>query len=77
MMEEKMVQQANILARELGTLDPSAASNTAQGAMDRLPGIRECSLGSKILRVTAYMLEKAAVWPGKSTVLPDGDDACR
>lgn len=63
MMEEKMLQQANILARELGTLDPAAAMHAYQNPLDRLPGLRECGLGSKILKVTSYMLEKAAVWP--------------
>ena len=29
-----------------------------------LPNLADCCFGSKILRVTAYMLEKAAVWPG-------------
>lgn len=66
MMEDKMVMQANILARELGTLDPAAAMRSAESSMDKLPGLRGCGLGSKILRVTAYMLEKAAVWPGES-----------
>lgn len=29
-----------------------------------LPNLTDCCFGSKILKVTAYMLEKAAVWPG-------------
>ena len=32
-----------------------------------LVGAQDCGYGSKILLVTAYMLDKAAVWPGKST----------
>lgn len=67
MLEEKMVQQAMILARELVALDPAAAmSGAMQSPLDHLPGLRDCGPGTKILMVTAYMLEKAAVWPGKS-----------
>ncbi|KAJ9627870.1 hypothetical protein H2203_003088 [Taxawa tesnikishii (nom. ined.)] len=57
MMEEKLVQQANILA--LANMDPT----TAVQMQNNLPGLSECGLASKILMVTAYMLEKAAVWP--------------
>lgn len=35
------------------------------GGNQLLQGMEECGYGSKILRVTAYMLDKAAVWPGK------------
>jgi hypothetical protein len=34
-------------------------------AAQRLPGGDNSGYGSKILRVTAYMLDKAAVWPGQ------------
>ena len=34
-------------------------------AAQRLPGGDSSGYGSKILRVTAYMLDKAAVWPGQ------------
>lgn len=33
------------------------------GVADSLPSITECGYGSKILTITALMLEKAAVWP--------------
>lgn len=55
MMETKMVQHANMLS----TLDPNGV-----GHLERLPGLGNCGLGSRILRVTSFMLEKAAVWPG-------------
>lgn len=55
MMEDKMVQHANML----NTLDPNN-----MGHMERLPGLGECGLGSRVLKVTSFMLEKATVWPG-------------
>ncbi|KAK8220059.1 hypothetical protein M8818_000475 [Zalaria obscura] len=68
MLEDKMLLQANILAREMASLDPAAAAQL-HNTMSSLPGLGECGLGSRILRVTAYMLEKAAVWPGKWNIL--------
>ncbi|KAK4966084.1 hypothetical protein LTR28_003281 [Elasticomyces elasticus] len=62
-METKMVQQANTLAMELAGLDPAGALNAMAHPMQSLPGLNACGHGSKILRITAYMLEKAAVWP--------------
>lgn len=59
-MEEKMMMQAKV-AHEMD-------SNGALGLpspLDRLNGSARCGLGSRILRMTAQMLEKAAVWPGK------------
>jgi len=44
---------------ELAGMAAVAQMNAAQ----RLPGADNCGYGSKILRVTAYMLDKAAVWP--------------
>jgi hypothetical protein len=43
---------------ELAGMGAVAQMNAAQ----RLPG-DNCGYGSKILRLTAYMLDKAAVWP--------------
>ena len=48
---------------EFGGLGAMAALT----AMNGLPSVHDCGYGSKILLVTAYMLEKAAVWPGKHT----------
>jgi hypothetical protein len=51
---------------ELAGMAAVAQMNAAQmNAAQRLPGADNCGYGSKILRVTAYMLDKAAVWPGK------------
>lgn len=57
MMEEKMVSHANMLS----ALDPSVTGGLHH--IERLPGLGSCGLGSKILKVTALMLEKGAVWP--------------
>jgi hypothetical protein len=46
---------------ELAGMGSVAQMNAAQ----RLPA-ENCGYGAKILGVTAYMLDKAAVWPGKS-----------
>ncbi|GAB7357181.1 hypothetical protein MBLNU459_g8171t2 [Dothideomycetes sp. NU459] len=61
MLEEKMIQQANILARELGTLDPTGGIGLSP--IDRLSQLAGSGLGSRMLKVTGFMLEKAAVWP--------------
>lgn len=55
-MEEKMVNHANMLS----ALDPSGL-----GTIDVLPSLENCGLGSRILKVVSFMLDKAAVWPGK------------
>jgi len=44
---------------ELAGIGAAAMNAAAQ----RLPGGESSGYGSKILRVTAYMLDKAAVWP--------------
>jgi hypothetical protein len=38
-------------------------------AAQRLPGAENCGYGSKILKVTAYMLDRAAIWPGRNPPL--------
>jgi hypothetical protein len=35
------------------------------GSLAELPSLDNCGYGSKILLVTAYMLDRSAVWPGK------------
>jgi len=47
------------MSYELAGMAAVAQMNAAQ----RLPGADNYGYGSKILRVTAYMLDKAAVWP--------------
>ncbi|KAG9517372.1 hypothetical protein KCU93_g8810, partial [Aureobasidium melanogenum] len=61
-MEEKMAMQAKMLAHEMDSLDPNGSMGIPS-PLDRLNGLSKCGLGSRILRMTAQMLEKAAVWP--------------
>ena len=65
MLEDKMVQQANLYARDFGQFDSNSTMNGINGVIERLPGLQECGLSSKILKVTALMLEKDATWPSK------------
>jgi hypothetical protein len=67
-MEEKMALQAKMLAHEMDSLDPSGTMGLSS-PLDRLNRLSKCGLGSRILRMTAQMLEKAAVWPGKYPIL--------
>ena len=46
---------------ENGAINAIATMTAVHG----LPNVNDCGFGSKILIVTAYMLEKAAVWPGE------------
>lgn len=57
-MEEKMISHASMLS----ALDPS--TNGGLDSIGRLPGLDNCGLGSRILKIVGLMLEKAAVWPG-------------
>ncbi|KAI5240440.1 hypothetical protein E4T43_06124 [Aureobasidium subglaciale] len=61
-MEDKMALQAKMLAHEMDSLDPSGGMGLAS-PLERLNGLSKYGLGSRILRMTAQMLEKAAVWP--------------
>lgn len=61
--EAKRFQQENLLAMDLQQMNPSA---TSMSALQSNPNLNARGFGSKILRVTALMLEKAVVWPGKS-----------
>lgn len=59
---QEVLQSAEIKMNcALAGMGPAAQLNAAQ----RLPTTENSGYGSKILRVTAYMLDKAAVWPGK------------
>lgn len=49
---------------ELAGMGAVAQMNAAQ----RLPGAENSGYGSKILTVTAYMLDRAAIWPGKCLI---------
>ncbi|KAL1302363.1 hypothetical protein AAFC00_002767 [Neodothiora populina] len=57
MMEEKMIRHANMLR----AIDPNAMGELNN--MDGLSGLANRGLGSRILKITGLMLEKAAVWP--------------
>ena len=61
-LEAKRFQQENLLSIDLQSFNPSAAMNSMH---NNVP-LGACGYGSKILRITAMMLEKAVVWPGKS-----------
>jgi len=65
MLEEKMVQQTNAYTRDFGSFDTSSTMNGVNGNIERLPGLQESGVGSKILKVIALMLEKDATWPSK------------
>jgi hypothetical protein len=47
----------------------SMGSSAAMPILGSLSSLGPCGYGTKLLMVIAYMLEKAAVWPGKSTKL--------
>ncbi|KJX98092.1 DNA binding regulatory protein AmdX [Zymoseptoria brevis] len=59
-LEDKRMQQENLLAMDIGNFNPGAAAiASAQSNID----LSSSGVGSKILRVTAMMLEKAVIWP--------------
>lgn len=49
-------------------LELSGTGASTMAAQQRLPIPDNSGYGAKILRVTAYMLDKAAAWPGKNIV---------
>jgi hypothetical protein len=53
------------MSYEIGGMNTLAGMTTLNG----LPSATDGGYGSKILMVTAHMLERAAVWPGKLVVL--------
>ena len=59
-LEEKRMQQENILLMD------AQHNGTAAGSLVNGIDLSSCGLGSKVLRVTAMMLEKAVIWPSKS-----------
>ncbi|KAK6435268.1 hypothetical protein LTR95_008541 [Oleoguttula sp. CCFEE 5521] len=58
-MENKRVQQETLLAMDMPSLNVAPAMH----AMHNNVHLSSCGYGSKILRITAMMLEKAVVWP--------------
>lgn len=63
-MEEKRLQQENMLSMDPNNFT-AGASNTMVNGVD----LSSCGLGSKVLRVTAMMLEKAVIWPSEYSIL--------
>ena len=59
-LEAKRFQQENLLAIELQNLNSSATVNSMHNNVN----FGAYGYGSKILRITAMMLEKAVAWPG-------------
>jgi len=57
-MEQKRLQQENLLAMDINNFNSSAMNSMANGV-----DLTACGLGSKILRIVALMLEKAVIWP--------------
>lgn len=58
-LEGKRYQQENLLAMEVQHMNPSLTMSSIHNHVN----LNTCGYGSKILRVTAMMLEKAVVWP--------------
>ncbi|PNS19209.1 hypothetical protein CAC42_2386 [Sphaceloma murrayae] len=63
LMEEKLIRQAHTYAPDFSSIDPNTGMHGMQQQLDKLPALHDGGYGSRILKVTAYMLEKAAVWP--------------
>lgn len=61
-LEVKRYQQENLLAMDISQFNPSQPMH----AMHNNVNLSACGYGSKTLRITSMMLEKAIVWPGKS-----------
>jgi len=62
-LEAKRYQQDNLLALDLQSMNSSSLQQ--MNSMHNNVNLSACGVGSRILRVTAMMLEKAVVWPGK------------
>ncbi|EMC97973.1 hypothetical protein BAUCODRAFT_86213 [Baudoinia panamericana UAMH 10762] len=58
-LETKRYQQENLLAMDIQSMNPSATV----GLVANNVNLSTCGHGSKVLRVTAMMLEKAVIWP--------------
>lgn len=66
-LESKRFQQENILSINISDMHPGSIMNGMHNGIY----LNSCGYGSKILRITAMMLEKAVVWPGKhARILP-------
>ena len=63
---EKIDQILNSAEVKMAIDHGSLATLSAITPNQYLAGAQDCGYGSKILLVTAYMLDRAAVWPGKT-----------
>lgn len=62
---DKISEILNSVERKMDHEAQSTKSLSAIGALKRAPSAVEGGYGSKILISTAYLLDRAAVWPGK------------
>lgn len=62
--EEKRLQQNHLIGMDMNTFHASTAG------MHNGVALSSCGLGSKILRITAMMLQKAVIWPSKCSPGP-------
>lgn len=76
LLEEEDMKLLQKIADILHTADLKLAydiqgmgSSNAIPMLGGLTNLGHCGYGTKLLMITAYMLERAAVWPGKSDVL--------
>lgn len=72
LLEEEDVKLIQKIADILHTADMKLAYDITSNSIPMLGGLSNlghCGYGTKLLMVTAYMLEKSAVWPGKFLVL--------
>jgi hypothetical protein len=60
-LETKRFQQENMLSINFSDMNQASMMNSVHNGVP----LSNCGYGSKILRITAMMLEKAVVWPGK------------
>merc|ERR1712000_3431 len=58
-LEAKRFQQENLLAMDMQHVNPGAMMQNLNNNVN----LNACGYGSRLLRVTAMMLEKAVVWP--------------
>jgi hypothetical protein len=68
LLEEEDVKLLQKIADILHNADMKLAYDISSNALPMLGGLSNlghCGYGTKLLMVTAYMLSKAAVWPGK------------
>lgn len=68
LLEEEDIKLLQKVADILHNADMKLAYDISSNAMPMLGGLSNlghCGYGTKLLMVTAYMLSKAAVWPGK------------